>query len=310
MRGEPVAPPAPEPMPEPAPATPLRYVTSSAATPPAPAPAPKPAANVLLEGLPRPEIKLPKVELPSVSASDLVGARALAWIGGLVTLLGILFFFVLAVNRGWVSAELRTCLGALVSVGLYGAAWFVWRRYGSLYAALAAAGAAIGGAYATLVAATVLYDFVPQELALLAAAGIAAAGIATALAWDAELTAILGLAGAMLGPPLIENGDPSVAGAGYVAIMLAAAIALGQRRGWLATLAIAGAVSIPEVALLFEARDTGESVPPGAVAGVFALLYLAAAVVAELDKRQTVLPTVFLLGSLGVAAALVAQLSE
>jgi hypothetical protein len=35
-----------------------------------------------------------------VHASDLLGARALAWTGGIVTLFGIVLFFALAVNRG------------------------------------------------------------------------------------------------------------------------------------------------------------------------------------------------------------------
>jgi uncharacterized membrane protein len=327
MRGEPAqAAPAPVP-PAPMPAAPMReappvpaarrYVTAATAPPPAaPPPASRPPRrNVLLEGLP--EFKLPSVrgklpngELPSVTFADLVGARALAWVGGLVTLLGIVFFFVLAVNRGWVSAELRVCLGAIVSVGLYALAWFVRRRYGSLDAALAAAGAAIGGAYATLVAASVLYDFVPQGAALAAATGIAAVGVATALVWNAQLTAILGLAGAMLAPPLIENGDPSAAGAIYVAVLLAAAVGIAVHRSWHATLAAAGALSLAEVLVLFAERDTGDATSFAFAAALFCLLYLAAAVAVELTETTSPLPTLFSLASFAVAAGLVAQLDE
>src|SRR5438309_2020412 len=67
------------------------------------------------------------------------------------------------------------------------------RRFGETYASLAAVGAGIAGAYATLLAATALYHFVPQALALLAAAAIAAAGTAVALAWSSELVAAIGL---------------------------------------------------------------------------------------------------------------------
>ena len=39
------------------------------------------------------------------------GAKALAWAGGAVMLLGIVFFFVLAVNRGWIGPVARVTLG-------------------------------------------------------------------------------------------------------------------------------------------------------------------------------------------------------
>ena len=53
---------------------------------------------------------------PEGGAADLLGARALAWAGGIVTLLGVVFFFVLAVNRGWIGPVERVGLGALASV--------------------------------------------------------------------------------------------------------------------------------------------------------------------------------------------------
>ena len=47
--------------------------------------------------------------------SVLLGAKALAWAGGAVTLLGIVFFFVLAVNRGWIGPVTRITLGSIAS---------------------------------------------------------------------------------------------------------------------------------------------------------------------------------------------------
>src|SRR3954470_143421 len=77
---------------------------------PTPAPmaapaAPQPAARSQAQRprrSPRPEFDL----------STLLGARALAWSGGALTLLGILFFFVLAVERGWIGPAARVGLGA------------------------------------------------------------------------------------------------------------------------------------------------------------------------------------------------------
>ena len=54
-------------------------------------------------------------------------------------------------------------LGAIASITLYAAAWWIHRRYGNLQAALGAAGAGIAGAYVTLFAATGMYDLIPES---------------------------------------------------------------------------------------------------------------------------------------------------
>ena len=51
----------------------------------------------------------------------MLGARALAVAGGVVTLLGIVFFFVLAVNRGWIGPTARVGFGATASLLVFGA---------------------------------------------------------------------------------------------------------------------------------------------------------------------------------------------
>jgi hypothetical protein len=43
------------------------------------------------------------------------GAKGLAVAGGVVTVLGIVFFFALAVNRGWIGPGARVVLGAAAS---------------------------------------------------------------------------------------------------------------------------------------------------------------------------------------------------
>ena len=70
-------------------------VTASPSAPPRSAtPAPKPVR-----------------ERREIDWAALFGAKALAWAGGAVTLLGIVFFFVLAVNRGWIGPVTRVTLG-------------------------------------------------------------------------------------------------------------------------------------------------------------------------------------------------------
>ena len=87
---------------------------------------------------------------------------------------------------------------------------FAYGRYGRTWAALAAAGRA-SGARTRLAAAGAVYDFIGKPEALLGAAFVAAVGVVTAVRWHTQMTAVLGLVGAMLGPTLIEGGV-SVAG--------------------------------------------------------------------------------------------------
>ena len=89
-----------------------------------------------------------------MSLDDVLGARVLAWAGGVVTLLGVVFLFALAANRGWIGPVERVALGALASSLVFAAGVpSRRRRYGQLYAALSAVGAGIAGGYATLLAA-------------------------------------------------------------------------------------------------------------------------------------------------------------
>ena len=111
--------------------------------------------------LPRPARPTPpRKPRRELDLSKLLGAFGLAAAGGIVTVLGIVFFFVLAVNRGWINPELRLAFGAAASVGVFSAGFWLRRRFGTTHAALAAVGAGIAGAYATLLAATAMYGFV------------------------------------------------------------------------------------------------------------------------------------------------------
>src|SRR5437870_4232252 len=112
----------------------------------------------------------------------------------------VAFLFVLAVNRGWIGPELRVACGGIASALVFGAALWLERRYERTYSALAAVGAGIAGAYATLLAAVSLYDLISKPVALAAAGGIASVGLAVSLVWSDEIVAGFGLIGAMLVP--------------------------------------------------------------------------------------------------------------
>jgi uncharacterized membrane protein len=220
--------------------------------------------------------------------SVLLGAKALAWAGGAVTLLGIVFFFVLAVNRGWIGPVTRITLGSIASAVLFGAGLYVKRRFEDLYvSALAAVGAGIAGGYMTLLAAKVLYDLVPDWAALAIAVVIASVGVATALAWSSELIAGLGLVGAMLAPAAIgiQTGEISAAGTGFAALVFAGTAVVAVREQWKKLILAGVAASLPQIAVLLVQAEATEWNVVAAVA-FFWLLYLGTAIAWQ-DRLKT-----------------------
>jgi uncharacterized membrane protein len=195
-----------------------------------------------------------------------------------VTLLGILFFFVLAVNRGWIGPVGRVGLGAVASAAVFLGGLWLRRRYGETHSALAAVGAGIAGGYATLLAAAALYDLVPDWAALGVAAAIAATGVVTALRWRAQIVAGLGLIGAMLVPvAVVAQGGLTVLGTVFVAFMLAATATVSLRERWHRLLVAGMFVAAPQIAALVLRGEYQGHAPARIVVIVaaFSLLYLA-----------------------------------
>jgi uncharacterized membrane protein len=262
--GVPAAVPQPSPQPalEPPPAEP-------------PAPPPLPTLPPLP---PRAEPRAPRPWEREIDFGELLGAKGLAWAGGIVTVLGVVFFFVLAVNRGWIGPGARVALGSIASALVFSAGIWLHRRYGPTYSAYAAVGAGLAGGYATLVAAAALYDLVPDLGALAIAGGIAAVGLATSLLWGSELVAGIGLIGAALVPLMVLfERDLSPLGTAFVAIVFAATAVVSVHRRWERLLAAGFVASLPQVAIII-----GDGEPTDwdrvALGMVFAALYLAAAI--------------------------------
>ena len=189
----------PPPVPEPVVVTPPPPVV-----PVTPPPPPRP--------VPAPELTLPPVKhdplVPAVDwaalAERLFTARTLAWAGGAATALGVILLFVMAASRGWVTPEMKVGLGLLVSLGLLGGAIELDRRKLRADSILAAAGAGIAGLYATLWAATSLYGFFGDAVALPLAAVVAALAVAVAIRVKQQPLAVFGVGAAMLAPVLVD----------------------------------------------------------------------------------------------------------
>jgi uncharacterized membrane protein len=293
----------------------VRPERAAAAPPPAPAP-PRPAAPA---PLPKPAPAPPREpEAPAarrfdwgrtISAADLMGAKALAFTGGVVTLLGVVFFFVLAVNRGWIGPGMRIACGGVASAIVFGTGVWLQQRYETTYSALAAVGAGIAGAYATLLAATSLYDMVSKPVALVVAAAIAAVGVTVSLVWSAEVVAGFGLIGAMIVPAtLVFQGGLQEIGTAFVAIVFAAAAAVAVRERWWTMLQVAALVSVPQAVAQF-AQAGAPHTGIVTLATAFWLLYVGAGLAFQLrlGPALAAAPASFLTGSAvfaGVSGAL------
>ena len=288
---------APAPAPSPAPQVRVQQPARPIMPPPRPAPAPKP--------------RRPRREL---DFGAVFGARALAWTGGAVTVLGVVFFFVLAVDRGWIGPLARVSLGALASLLVFSGGLALHRRYGDTYAALAAVGAGIAGGYATLLFAAARYELVPDVAALAIAAAIAVVATATALAWGAQTVAVLGLIGAMLVPTATVVDSPNeltVLGTAFAALMLAAAAVVAVRRRWFPLVAIAGVAGLVQISGLVAQTD-GRPTDVVALAAVYWLLALAIAFALQRHEPASLdrLPAAFVTAGTAMAGLSAAHLFD
>ena len=203
--------------------------------------------------------------LPRLEAADLLGARGLALAGGVVTLLGVVFFFALAASNGWIGPVERVLLGAIASALLFAAGVFAHARYGRLYASVAAAGAGIAGGYATLLFAAARYELMPPLVRSALAAAIAAVAVALSLNWSSEIVAGFGLIGAMSCPSSPCSTIASTAtGTGFVALVFLGAAIVGDPPALDGLLLAAGAVSVPQLlSLVLPEGRAGTSQRPG-----------------------------------------------
>ncbi len=174
------------------------------------------------------------------------GGRVLAWIGGLATLLGVIFLMRSAVDSSWFTEEIRTLLAAFGSLSLLGLGVWLHERKGHLEVARIAVAIAIPGLYATTVVASQTYDLISPVLGLEAAALIGVIGVFIAVRWSSMLVGSVGMLGALAAPILVGTADEGGSIA-FVALALAASVGvlLWQRWNWLALGAFA--VSAPQL---------------------------------------------------------------
>jgi uncharacterized membrane protein len=261
LEGRPAAPSRPV-VPEHAP------VAATTPTPPAPEPAaetePTPQRTVLRQG---------------ETFEDLLGGRILAVVGGLAILIGVVFFLVIAVDRGWIGVEARVALAFVGSTLLLAAGVFLYERRGQTDAAVVAVATALASLFASLTYATAAKDVVGTEAGLVVAAVIGAAGAAIAIRWSSQIVAAFALLGALAAPVLVDSGTSTLSLA-FTSVALAATVAVlvWQRWGWLAL----GAFVLTAPQLAFWADDREGLLLPLLVLALFWCAFVVAGIGYEL----------------------------
>ena len=274
-----------------------------AAPPPPPMPAraaPQPPPPAAAPAVPSPSRMLMR---PGETLEDLLGGRVLAAVGGLAIVLGVVFFLVIAVDRGWIGVEARVALAFIGSTALLALGLWLYERRGQTDAAVAAVAAALASLYVSLTYATSVQDVIATEAGLLVAALIGAAGAAIAVRWRSQSVAALGILGALSAPVLVDSGTSTLSLA-FMVIALAAAVAvlLWQRWGWLGMGAFL--LTAPQVA--FWAEDRDDLALPLSMLALFWLLFVVAAIGYELRVPTSALrpsSASLLLVNAGFAAA-------
>ncbi|WP_338080356.1 DUF2339 domain-containing protein [Amycolatopsis rubida] len=159
------------------------------------------------------------------------GSRLLAWIGGAVTLLGVVLLLILAIQRGWLAPLPRVAVGAVFGGILVGAGAWLHRKPAARTGAFALVATGIATLYLDTVAATSLYDFLPVPAGLAVGLAIAVGGLVLAVKWDSPLLAHAVVGGCGVCAPLITWGftDELVT---FLLMIQIATVPVQLRRSW------------------------------------------------------------------------------
>ncbi|MEB3368135.1 DUF2339 domain-containing protein [Saccharopolyspora mangrovi] len=215
---------------------------TEAANRPQEAPAPPAAPAQPAEPVPAhsPQVAEPRRRF----RADLEPSRVLAWVGGGVTLLGVVFLLVLAVQQDWLGPAARVAGGALLAALLIAAGWWVHRKAAEQrVASIALATTGFAAMFLDVVAATALYGYFPVPAGLGIGLVVAIGGLLLSDRWQAQPLAIGVVLGSAICAPMITQGADALL-IGFVVLLQVAAAPVQVRQGWGGLALAAGVPSV------------------------------------------------------------------
>jgi uncharacterized membrane protein len=223
------APPATVPPAAPVPAPPAPAAAAPPippAGPPAPPPAPPPLSRPLDLSRAR------ATESGSESLEVFLGGRVFLVAGIVTALLGLGWFFKVAIDRGWIGPGARVAIGAAAGV----AALFAGDRLrgrGLAVFGQGLMGGGLGALYVTTFFACVRYGLLDRPPAYAVVLLLTGGGALLAAARNAPLLAYLGFLGGFLAPAVLSPEEDRLWALGlWLAILDAGALAAAARRSW------------------------------------------------------------------------------
>lgn len=180
----------------------------------------------------------PRPSLFDRLGKDGAGSKLLAWVGGAVTLLGVVLLLVLAVQRGYLGPLPRVLGGAALGGALVGLGLWLHRTPAGRTGAFALAATGIAVLYLDVIAATSIYEYLPAGGGLVAGLLIAGGGLLLALRWDSDLLAIGVVAACAVCAPVLTEGFTPLLVAFLLVLKIAASpVHLKKDWPWLAVTA-------------------------------------------------------------------------
>jgi len=169
---------------------------------------------------------------------DGAGSKLLAWVGGAITVLGFVLLLILAIQRGWLGPMPRVVGGAVFSGALVGIGMWLHRNPAGRTGAFALAATGFAGLYLDVIAATSLYEYLPEGVGLVVGLGVAASGVVLALRWNSQALAVGVVAACAICSPILTEGF-TVLLVGFLLVLKMASTPVQIQRNW-PGLAIAG----------------------------------------------------------------------
>ena len=236
---------------------------------------------------PQPPNYVPSPPLPERLGREDAGSKVVSWIGGSVTLLGIVLLMVLAVQRGWLGPEPRVLVGGGLGLALIAGGLWVHRNPAGRSGAYALAATGVAVLYLDVAAATSLYGLMPQWAGLLVALLVAGGGLLLAGRWNAQFIAIWVIIGCAFCDPFLTHGFTPLL-VSFLVVLQIGAMPVQLLRKWPSLALVAGVP--PVLASLFTTVSTLRSGDPIQTAGAAlaaTVVGVAVAVIVTLRDRAT-----------------------